>query len=53
MNHKTAVKIAIVMIVVFGLIVSIYPLIFSPQPPGDTKIDPGAPPVEGPPPVGP
>lgn len=50
MKHKTAVKIAILMVVVFGLIVIAYPRIFSPKPVDGSGI---APPVEGPPPAAP
>ncbi len=31
MSHKTLVKVAVVMIIVFGLIVVVYPTLFSPN----------------------
>lgn len=32
MKHKTLVRVALVMIVVFGVITVVYPMIFSPKP---------------------
>lgn len=50
MKHKTAVKIAIIMVVVFGLITIAYPRIFAPKP---SDAPASAAPVEGPPPAPP
>ena len=49
MSHKTVVKIAILMIIVFGAITLLYPRIFAPDTPGEVD---SATPVESPP-VGP
>ena len=50
MNHKTLARIAIVMVIVFGLIVALYPRIYAPD--TNTPLEPApAPPVAAP--VGP
>lgn len=38
-----AVRVAIVMIIVFGVITLVYPRIFAPKPPVDAGSEPGAP----------
>jgi hypothetical protein len=48
LKHKTAIKIAIFMIIVFGAITILYPRLYAPKP----ASAPGAP-VAEPPPTGP
>ncbi len=43
MSHKTLVKVAILMIIVFGATILLYPLIFSPDHKSKTPVE--APPV--------
>jgi len=45
MSHKTLVRIAIVMVIVFGLITALYPRIFSPHSPTPIEAVPAAPAV--------
>lgn len=48
MSHKTVVKVAIVMLVVFGVITIVYPQIFSPEPqlpPGSIEVPAAVPAV--------
>ena len=43
MSHKTLAKIAVIMIVIFGATILLYPTLFNPQQKGSTPIE--APPV--------
>ena len=43
MSHKTAVKVALLMVLVFGLIVVAYPRLFSPEKKAPVELPPAAP----------
>ncbi len=43
MKHKSVARIAIIMLVVFGATVLLYPTLFSPEPSGNTPVE--APPI--------
>lgn len=46
MNHKTIVKVAIVMLIVFGATVLLYPTLFGPELKGQAPVE--APPIKVP-----
>lgn len=58
MKHKTIAKIAIIMVIVFGTLIVLYPMMFNPQPAAPQEVGPPMPgqtppatPVEVPPPA--
>lgn len=48
MNHKTIAATAAIMVVVFGVIVVCYPLIFSPEKKTPAELPPATPPIVAP-----
>jgi hypothetical protein len=48
MNHKTLSRIAIVMVIVFGLIVALYPRIYQPDTTTPIEATPPVPPAPSP-----
>lgn len=39
MKHKTIARIAVIMVIIFAVIIVVYPMIFSPEPPAAAPVE--------------